>query len=294
MTKVDILKAIVACVLWGSAFAVAIIAFEYMPPILLSGFRFVIAGLMLMPLIFVRREPILQTIRGHWRFLLMFASVQTLIQYGIYFIGIKHTPASMAAIIVGSAPLIVAISAHITMSDDKLTLRKAGAILLGVGGIILFSVEKFATDASPQSLALGVILLVISIIIGSYTNIMVAKYDSSLSPVILTSFSNFVGGLMLLMVGLLFEELPSTPPTPKFLLSLVWLSTISAVSFTVWYTTLQKPAVKVSELNMWKFIIPIVGVLLSWALLPDENPNWVDTAGIVVIVTALNIFYRVK
>lgn len=294
MSRFDILRAIFACILWGSAFAVATIAFNYMPPILLSGSRFMIAGAMLFPLLIARREPIVARIAQHWRFLLLFALVQTFIQYGIYFIGIKNTPASMAAIIVGSAPLFIAISAHFAMANDKITPPKAGAIVLGIAGIVLFSADKFASVNSPQDLALGVTLLLISIIVGSYTNIMVAKYDSSLSPVMLTSFSNFVGGVMLFLAGLIFEKLPSEPPTTEFIIAVVWLALISAVSFTIWYTTLQKPTVKVSELNMWKFIIPIVGVLLSWILLPDEVPNWRDVAGITIIVAALNIFYRVK
>ncbi len=294
MNRFDIIKVIFACLLWGSAFAVATIAFDYMPPILLSGFRFMLAGVMLIPMLIARREPLIATVAKHWRFLLLFATVQTLIQYGIYFIGISNTPAAMAAIIVGSAPMIIAISAHFTMPDDKLTLRKAGVISMGIIGIVLFSIEKFATNSSPEKLALGVTLLLISVIIGSYTNIMVAKYDSSLSPITLTAFSNFVGGVMLLVVGLIFEKLPASPPTNGFIIAVVWLAFISAVSFSIWYTTLQKPGVKVSELNMWKFIIPIVGAVLSWILIPNEQPTWIDIVGITVIVTALNIFYRIK
>ncbi|MFI3239254.1 MAG: EamA family transporter [Bacteroidales bacterium] len=45
--------AIFATTLWGSAFAGAKIGFEYMPPMMLSGFRFMLAGLLLLPMIFI-------------------------------------------------------------------------------------------------------------------------------------------------------------------------------------------------------------------------------------------------
>ncbi|MBO5974863.1 MAG: EamA family transporter, partial [Paludibacteraceae bacterium] len=76
----------------------------------------------------------------------------------------------------------------------------------------------------------------------------------------------------------------------NFWLALIWLAFIPAAGFSIWYTQLQKPSVKVSELNMWKFIIPITGAILSWILLPEETPNIYSVSGIIIITAALLLF----
>ena len=43
--------AVSACMLWGTAFVGGKIGFLYMGPLRLSGLRFIIAGLMLVPLV---------------------------------------------------------------------------------------------------------------------------------------------------------------------------------------------------------------------------------------------------
>jgi drug/metabolite transporter (DMT)-like permease len=73
---------------------------------------------------------------------------------------------------------------------------------------------------------------------------------------------------------------------------LLWLSFMAAFAFSLWFKLLQRPGVKVSELNLWKFIIPVVGAILSWLLVPDEHPEWLTVAGMIIITGSLIMFYR--
>lgn len=282
-------KAIVACLLWGSAFVAAKIGFEYMPPILLSGFRFTLAGLLLLPFIFSKKIDIIDTVRKNWRFMTLFAFAQTFMQYGLFFMGLNKVSASTSAIIIGAGPLFVAIMAHFAMKDDRITLKKMVAIFLGILGVVFISLKKGGFSSDNPGFYLGVALLLSSNLVGGYTNIMVAKHDAKISPVLLTSFANFTGGLMLVFTGLLLESFPAELPSFKFYLSLLWLAMIPAAGFSIWYTLLQKPGVKVSELNMLKFIIPVTGCVLSWLILPGESPDMTSVYGIIVITIALQI-----
>jgi drug/metabolite transporter (DMT)-like permease len=56
--------------------------------------------------------------------------------------------------------------------------------------------------------------------------------------------------------------------------------------------TAAEAHVKASELNLWKFIIPVVGAILSWVLVPDEKPEWLTIAGMVIITASLIGFYK--
>lgn len=282
-------KAVFACILWGSAFVGAKIGFEFMPPVLLSGFRFSLAGLLLLPLLLIKKVDITGTIRQNWKFMSLFAFAQTFMQYGLFFMGLNKVSASTSAIIIGAGPLFVAVMAHLTMKNDRMTLRKIIAIILGISGVVFISLKKGALASGGPGFYAGVALLLSSNLVGGYTNIMVAKHPVKISPILLTSFANFVGGIMLILAGSCIEQYPAVTLPAEFYLALVWLAIIPAAGFSIWYTLLQKPGVKVSELNMLKFIIPVTGCILSWLILPGESPDVSSVTGIIIITLALQI-----
>ena len=283
------IRAIIACLLWGSAFAGAKIGFEYADPIQLSGMRFTLAGLMLVPVMIAKKVDFKHALK-HWKFLLLFAFVQTFLQYGLFFLGLDKVPAATSAIIIGAGPLFVAIMAHLTLADDKMTLRKVIAIIMGLSGVVFISIAKGELASGDPSFWVGVGLLLLSNIIGSYTNIMVVKRKSyNISPIALTSFANFTGGIMLLTASFFIEK-PEIKAYPiEFYGALLWLAFIPAAAFSLWYGLLQRPGVKVSELNMWKFLVPVSGCILSWLLLPDEKPDVPSVVGILIITLALQM-----
>ena len=285
------LRAVLACLLWGSAFAGAKIGFEYADPILLSGMRFTLAGLLLIPVMIINKIDIGKNLR-HWKFMLLFAFLQTFLQYGLFFLGLDKVPASTSAIIIGAGPLFVAVMAHLTLADDKMTIRKIAAITLGISGVIFISLAKGGELTDNSRFWGGVGLLVLSNIIGSYTNIMVVKKKKyNISPVVLTSFANFMGGMMLLAASFIFEKPEIMVFPPEFYLALIWLAIIPAGAFSLWYGLLQKPGIKVSELNVWKFLVPVSGCILSWILLPNEHPDLTSVSGIVIITVALQMMH---
>lgn len=282
-------KAILACLLWGSAFAGAKIGFHYADPIYLSGLRFTLAGILLMPVLWLKGVRLGPALR-HWRFLLLFAFMQTYLQYGLFFLGLDKVPGATAAIIIGGGPLFVAIMAHFVLNNDKMTLRKIIAILLGLSGVVFISLAKGQLTSDNSSFYPGVGLLLLSNLVGGYTNIMVVKKKQyNISPVALTSFANFTGGLMLLLTSFIVEKPEFKGYPAEFYLALLWLAFIPAAGFSIWYSLLQRPGVKVSELNIWKFVVPVSGCILSWLLLPNEKPDLSSIVGILIITLALQI-----
>lgn len=281
------IRAVIACLFWGSAFAGAKIAFQYVGPIYLSGMRFTLAGLMLMPIILLKKENLRANLK-HWRFLTLFALIQTFLQYGIFFMGLHKVPGATSAIIIGAGPLFVALMAHLSLKDDKLNLRKIIAIALGLSGVIFISLANGSVTEGYPSFYIGVGMLLLSNMIGSYTNIMVIKRKSyNISPLVLTSYANFTGGLMLLITAF-FVEKPEIKLYPaEFYISMIWLALIPAVSFSLWYGLLKRPGVKVSELNAWKFLVPVTGCVLSWLIIAGETPNIASILGIFIIISSL-------
>ncbi len=90
---------------------------------------------------------------------------------------------------------------------------------------------------------------------------------------------------MLMALAFPLEGVPDFNLPLPFWLELGWLSFVSAAAFGIWFYLLSK--VKVSKLNIWKFIIPISGSILSWALLPSESPDALTLFGMAIIIAGI-------
>jgi drug/metabolite transporter (DMT)-like permease len=91
----------------------------------------------------------------------------------------------------------------------------------------------------------------------------------------------------MMLISLPFEGLPKNTFPPEYFIAVCWLSFLSATAVSIWNTLLQRPEVKVSELNIWKFLIPVSGAILSWMILPNESPDFVSVSGMCLVGASL-------
>ncbi len=284
------IKAVVACLLWSTAFAGVKIGLNYATPFFLAGIRFIIAGIILIPFC----GPLTNYLKIIWfnrKFILSVAALQSVVMYGLYFTGINYVPGSIAAIIIGASPLVTALVTHFSLHDDKFSKDKLIAILLGVIGIILVVSGRFSFGSGGSGYLGGAILLVLSMIVSAFANILVAKKSAGINPVLLNSVQLLVGGLILMFLSFPLEGFPDINWKIEFIAVLGWLSFLSAAAFSLWFSLLKTPGVKVSELNMWKFLIPVFGAVFSWILLPEESPTLISVIGMVIITMSIVLYY---
>jgi len=283
--------AIIACLLWASAFAVIKIGLQYTTPLRFAGLRFMLAGLMVLPLV-GSYHTAFKYIRDNFRLVLLIAFLQTFVQYTLFYSGLNLVPGALGAIIIGAGPLFIAFTAHFFMPDDKLTLPKLGIIFMGIAGIAMVSLSNVSGKETGNLIFIGIILLFLTNINAGFTNVVIARDAKHIPPLILSSSSLIIGGVLLFLVSLPAEGFSFTIPPLTYYLSIIWLSFLSAAAYSIWNFLLQRKEVKVSALNMWKFIIPVFGAILSWILIPNESPDLVSIAGITITAIALVLFNR--
>jgi drug/metabolite transporter (DMT)-like permease len=280
------LLAITACLLWSTAFVGVKTGLRYSTPLNFAGMRFMISGLMILAFTGGFRSYI-REFRAHTGFILKVSFFQTFLIYALFYIGLSMAPASIAAMINGSSPLFVAILAHFLVRGEQFNPKKLGIILLGLAGVALIVLSRGKTQPGGNKEFLGVILLIFANLSGSYGNILVSNSERPINPLILTGLQIFIGGFALFTVSMPVEgfHLPDGPL--QFWLLLFYLGFLSAAAFSIWFTLLSRPGVKVSALNIWKFLIPLIGALLGWMLLPSEKPELLPLLGMMLICIAL-------
>ncbi len=283
--------AIVAAMLWSTAFAGVKIGLQYQSPLRFGSLRFILAGVMVFA-VYGAWGKYWREVKREWRFILMIAFLQVIVQYGMFYTGMNLVPGALGAMVVGSSPLFIALVAHFTHPDDRMTPLKTLSFLTGVAGIAIITLGRTAVTMKNPLEWVGILLLIFNNMASGYSNVLVSKSARPLSPIVLTSASLWLGGILLFLVSLPLEGFsPRLLPLPWFL-SLIWLAFLSASAFSIWYTLLKRPGVKVSELNIWKFLIPVSGAGLSWLLVKGESPDLVSVTGMVVIAGSLLLMNR--
>ena len=218
--------------------------------------------------------------------------LQTLVNYTLFYMGLDLVPGALGAVIVGSQPLVTAVVASIMNKDDKLTRKKIVTIIFGITGVILISAGRQALKLGTAAELLGVLFILVANIATATSNVVVSLKSKGINPFVLSSFSLFTGGIILYLFSIPLEGIPHYSFPLKYWLILLWLSFMAAFAFSLWYKLLQRPGVRVSELNLWKFIVPVVGAVLSWILVPGENPEWLTISGMIIITSSLVLFSK--
>lgn len=281
-------KAILACLLWSTAFVGVKTGLTYSTPLFFAGVRFMLAGVLV--LLFTNSyRRILAYVRATWRLILLIGLLQTTIMYGLYYHGVNLLPAGIAAIIIGAGPIITALTAHLMLKDDRLSLRKSTSMLISLIGIILISANRDLSMGSGIGELLGILLLLASSMTNAFSQVLIRRRTTD--PLLLNACQIFTGGTMLLVLSVPIEGLPTGGFPPVFYLALLWLSIVSAAAFSIWYVLLQTPGMKVSEINLFKFIIPVSGALLSWLIIPAEGPELSSIIGMAIIASSVLLFY---
>jgi len=278
--------AILVCWLWSTAFAMVKIGLQYSTPFQFGGLRFIIAGLMLF-LFIGKPQMIMNELKANWKFILILSVAQFSGQYAFFYKGMELVPGALGAMIIGSSPLFIAIVAHFAFHNDKMTPLKTISILVGVAGIAIITLGRTKIAVNSNIELLGIGFLLINNLFSGYSNVLVSKQHKKISPLVLSSTTLFIGGITLFLVSIPVEGLHFNPAPAAYYFSLGWLAFLSAAAFAIWYGLLQRPGVKVSHINMWKFLIPVSGAILSWILIKNEKPDVVSLSGMAVITVSL-------
>jgi drug/metabolite transporter (DMT)-like permease len=286
--------AILACLLWSTAYPGIKIGLEYTTPLHFAGVRFIISGIIILPFT-IRPGAFIKMIKENFKTFFLVTIFQSVINYTLFYIGMDLVPGAIGAIIVGSQPLFIAIIVVLMKYENSLTRQKTIIIIIGIAGIVLVSLGRQGLKLGTAAELLGVVLILGANISSGISNVYVSKAGRSINPFALSAFSLFTGGLFIYVLAIFTEGtimVPMEKGYGPYWIALGWLSFMSAFSFSVWYMLLQRPGVRVSDLNFWKFIIPVFGAILSWLMVPDEKPQWLTVTGMIIITVSLIMFYR--
>jgi drug/metabolite transporter (DMT)-like permease len=262
--------------LWGIPYLLIKIAVNGgVTPGLLAWGRITLAALVLLAL--ARRSGSLRALRGRWRWLALYAVVEISIPFPLIAAGEQHISSSLAAIIIATVPLLVALLAlRFDRAETASGKRLAGLCLGLLGVIVLVGID--ASGSLRTLLGAGAVLVAA---VGYASGPMVYKrHLSDLDPRATMGASLAIAAVILTPLALL--DAPARTPSAGALGAVVALGLVcTALAFSLM-------ALLISEIGPARAVVityinPIIAVALGVSVL-GEQPGAGAVAGLLLIL----------
>ncbi|MBU3072058.1 DMT family transporter [Clostridium estertheticum] len=271
--KVVAIIATFCCFLWGSAFPAIkngytmfnISASDIPSKLVFAGYRFIIAGLVLLVMAKTCGKKVFNISKKNALDLSCLGVIQTTLQYIFFYIGVSNTTGVKGSIMNSTVTFFSVILAHYIYVNDKLNMQKILGCILGFIGVMSMN---FSTDLLDFSFRFnGEGFLMIAAFVSAVGAIYGKKLTKSMDVMVVTGYSLFVGGIMLMLLGMLSGGSVYHFTMDSSLL-LMYLALLSSAAFSLWNLLLKYN--KVGPVSIFNFLIPIFGSILS-AIFLNEN-----------------------
>src|SRR5438094_3077314 len=264
-TKIRIVIAFAALYLiWGSTYLGIRFAIQTIPPFLMAGTRFLIAGLIMYAIAW--SQGIGKSSWANWRTSLIIGACLLLGGNGGVTISEKYIDSGLVAVIVTIVPIYIVVLGWATGTASRPTAVVWLGLLGGFAGvgILLSPVLRFSSNDAHRP-AIGMSILLVSCFLWSAGSLYSRTAKHAASPFLTAAQQMICGGILLLLAGIVTGETRRFHPGSVSLLSLgsfIYLVLIGAVvGYTayIWLLRHCDPA----KVATYAYVNPIVAVLLG-------------------------------
>lgn len=279
--RLAIIAWLAVCLIWGTTYLAIRISLESMPPMLMAGLRWTIAGGALGLYMAGRGErmPRGSTLRSA----VLLGFLMLVLGNGGVVWAELYVPSGLAAVVVAASPFWMAGVESLRADGERMTWRTATGFLLGFSGIVLLIWPELRHGgAGGRNFVLGMAALQVACLgwsVGSSYSKRHGRADNVFSA---TAAQMLAGGLMMLALGTLRGEWSALAFTPRSTGAFVYLSTVGAIGGFVAYTYALRH-LPVSLVSLYAYINPMIAVALGVAILGEPFTSRMAVAAALVL-----------
>lgn len=271
---VFILLLVITTGLMGSSFAIGKIGMNNVSPLLLVGLRFTIAGIVMAIIVMALKRPHPKDFRN-WLRIFIVGLFQTTGVMGAIFLSLRTIPAGESSILTFSNPLLVVIFGFFFFGLKYRRMQWIG-VLIGFLGVFI------ALGAHLDIKQMGTLLGLFSAVSWAIATLLLKKWGDGIDTWVLTAYQMLFGGLLLLVLSVLFEH-QKLIITPQSVFIVLWLAIMaSIVQFAIWFYLLKKE--DPGKVSAFLFLAPLFGVIFGWILLHEKLHIVTLTGGCLILM----------
>lgn len=251
--------------IWGSTYLAIRLAIETIPPFLMAGIRFLIAGAILYAWARWRGTP--PPLRPHWLAATIVGGLLLVGGNGGVVWAEQRVPSGLTALLIATVPLWMAFLNWLRPGGVKPSNGVIAGLLLGFIGItLLVGPGELAGGHHVDSL--GAAVLIMASLSWAAGSLYSRRAQLPASPLLTTGMEMLAGGALLLIAGSLADEwarFELSALSVRSSLALTYLIVFGAlVGFTayIWLLRVSTPA----QASTYAYVNPVVAIFLGWAL----------------------------
>jgi len=276
---------------WGSTFLAIRVGVREVPPFLLAGMRFFLAGIALYGWMRLKGTP--SPTGRQWGAATFLAVLIFVLDYGLLFWAEKRVPSGIAAVMMATIPVFMAISEILILRTQPLSARLAFALLVGIGGVAVL-VSRSVSFGGAAIDSAGAVALIVAAISWSVAASLTRKLPLPEAKAMSSGAQMLAGGVLLTVTSAGLGEFRGfrwqavSAGAWWALIYLIVAGSIIAFTAYVWLIHHESP----TKVGTYAYVNPVVAVLVGYFLGGEalEMRTIVGTAlvlvSVVVITTA--------
>lgn len=265
--------------IWGSTYLAIRFAIESFPPFLMAGFRYTLAGGLLMSWL-VWRGASLPT-KQQWISVSIVGMLLMALGNGIVTYAQQTVSSSLAALSIATAPLWMAVFS--TFWGHHIAKREWLGLIIGLGGITLLNIEG-GLSADP----LGALLVMTAAALWSFGSIW-SKHLDMPKGFMASGAQMLIGGLILLMMSFAWgETIPSSVSVKSWLAFAYLVIFGSIIAYSAFMYLIQHVRPMLASSNT--FVNPMVAFVLGVGF-ANEHVNLSDYLALAIILLGVFLIW---
>ncbi|MEG3618087.1 DMT family transporter [Magnetovibrio sp. PR-2] len=271
---------------WGGNFVVGRWASTDIPPLNLTFWRWLVAGLILLPFVAVpiwRNRALLQK---HLLLLIVLAVTGMVMFHSFTYIALNTTTAINAAVVLASMPIVIPV-VSVFISDERLSARQALGIVISVLGVVVI-VSRGSWDVLVNlSFAPGDLWVLASVVAWSVYSVLLRRLPKgkgqAIAPMVMLGASMWIAILVLLPLYLWeFREIGGFELNPSSALVIAYVAIFASIAaFVCWNAGVLQ--VGANKAGLFIHLIPLFASIFSIIFLGEslETYHFIGIAPII-------------
>jgi drug/metabolite transporter (DMT)-like permease len=272
-------------IVWGTTYLGIRYAVETIPPLIVAGFRHLVAGVVL--LAWAAARGYRPTWR-EWRSSLVLGFLYFAIGHGTVHWAETVVPSGWAALLIASEPIWIAVMAAMT-AGERLTVKTMVGLGLGIAGVALLVGEE--SLSGQRAVVIGSVAIILGTLAWSIGVMYALKAPLPRNAMARAGMPEIVGSLILLALAAItgeFSKFHLASVSPRSAWSLLYLITFgSIVAFTAYTWLLDH--VSPTLVSTHTYVNPVIAVLVGWWWAGEEINLQVLVAGLLTLFAVFMI-----
>ena len=276
-------------VVWGSTYLAIKYAIETLPPFLMAGSRFVVAGAFLYVWARFSKDYEKPSFK-HWRTSFVVGTLLLLGGNGAVVLAQHYISSSLAALLVATEPFWIVLLSWLWLKGARPNWKVALGLLVGFLGVYLLIGGQSDSAANGDGQILGAFLVIAAAFSWATGSIYGLRATTPKSSILTSGMQMLSGGLVLTVVGSLKGEWTGfnvADVSTNSWLALAYLTIFgSIISFTA-YSWLLKNAAP-AKVATYAYVNPVIAVFLGWLIAGESfTAPMLVGAGVIIGSVAL-------